>query len=167
MALPFKWYPKGWQISNILNWKHISMVKPKWILQLCWKCSYSGLHMTLDVGIPNFGTFLGASQCLYPEGQSQQNWEKIAAHQVLPEKREYLQHHDPVKALQYPDAHWLLPCEELHTPPPHHIHTSLEYWWSAARSTSTLGREDLICQYKAQTLVLLLDLCSKNVQLCE
>jgi hypothetical protein len=26
----------------------VSMVKPKWILQLCWKCFYSGLHMTLE-----------------------------------------------------------------------------------------------------------------------
>jgi hypothetical protein len=40
----------GWQIFNILNWNRmlISMVKPKWILQLCWKCFYSGLHMTLE-----------------------------------------------------------------------------------------------------------------------
>jgi hypothetical protein len=26
----------------------VSMVKPKWILQLCWKCFYSELHMTLE-----------------------------------------------------------------------------------------------------------------------
>jgi hypothetical protein len=123
-------------------------VKPKWILQLCWKCSYSGLHMTLDVGIPNFGTFLGASQCLYPEGQSQQNWEKIAAHRVLPEKREYLQHHDPVKALRYPDAHWLLPCEELHTTPQPYTHITRvlmkcskihKYTWQGGSNLSIQG----------------------------
>jgi hypothetical protein len=25
-----------------------SMVKPKWILELCWKCFYSGFHKTLE-----------------------------------------------------------------------------------------------------------------------
>jgi hypothetical protein len=29
----------------------------------------------------------------------------------------YLQHHDPVKALQSPDAHCLLRCAELKNPP--------------------------------------------------
>jgi hypothetical protein len=29
----------------------------------------------------------------------------------------YLQHHDPVKALQSPDAHCLLQCAELKNPP--------------------------------------------------
>jgi len=49
------------------------MVKPKWILELFPKGFYSGLHMTLEiVGTPNFGPLTGASQCLYPEGQSQQ-----------------------------------------------------------------------------------------------
>jgi hypothetical protein len=30
----------------------ISMMKPKWILEWCWKCFYSGLHMTLE-GVGN------------------------------------------------------------------------------------------------------------------
>ncbi len=29
----------------------LSMVKPKWILHLCWKCVYSGLQMTLACGL--------------------------------------------------------------------------------------------------------------------
>jgi hypothetical protein len=43
-------YPCGWQIVNILNWNRmlISMVKPKWILQLCWKWFYTGLHRVLE-----------------------------------------------------------------------------------------------------------------------
>jgi hypothetical protein len=32
---------------------------------------YSGLQMTLKCRIPNFGPFLDASQCLFPEEQSQ------------------------------------------------------------------------------------------------
>ncbi len=50
LALPFEWYPCGWQMFNILNWKHMvaSMVEHKWILSSCWKCFYSGLHMTLE-----------------------------------------------------------------------------------------------------------------------
>jgi hypothetical protein len=58
---------------NILNWKHmvISMMKPKWSFQLCWKCFYNGFHMNLDTklwALPGC-----TSQCLYPKGQSQQN----------------------------------------------------------------------------------------------
>ncbi len=40
----------------------ISMVKLKWILQLCQKCYYGGLHMTQNVRIPNFGPI---SRCLH------------------------------------------------------------------------------------------------------
>jgi hypothetical protein len=29
----------------------IRMVKPKWILHLCWKCFYSGLQMTVACGL--------------------------------------------------------------------------------------------------------------------
>jgi hypothetical protein len=45
----------------------VSMVKPKWILELCcWKCFYSGLHMTLECRDTKLWpvSFLGASQCL-------------------------------------------------------------------------------------------------------
>jgi hypothetical protein len=49
MALPFRWHPYV-LVFNMLNWKHmvVTMVKPKWILWVCQKCSYSGLHMTSE-----------------------------------------------------------------------------------------------------------------------
>jgi len=67
MVLPFKSYPQGWQIFNILNWKHmvVSMVKPKWILQLCWKCFlYWTPHDPRMWGYQTLPHFLGA-QCRY------------------------------------------------------------------------------------------------------
>jgi hypothetical protein len=45
----------------------VSMVKPKWILELCcWKYFYSGLHMTLECRDTKLWPIssLGASQCL-------------------------------------------------------------------------------------------------------
>jgi hypothetical protein len=49
MALPLKWHPCI-LVFNMLHWKHVvvTIVKPKWILQVCQKCSYSGHHMTLE-----------------------------------------------------------------------------------------------------------------------
>jgi hypothetical protein len=41
-----------------------TMLNPKWILHLCEKYC--------NVGLPNFGPFLGASQCLFLEKESQQ-----------------------------------------------------------------------------------------------
>jgi hypothetical protein len=38
-----------YQIGNTW-WSLVSMVKRKWILQLCWKCFYNGRHMTLECG---------------------------------------------------------------------------------------------------------------------
>jgi hypothetical protein len=54
---------------SILNWKHmvISMMKPKWILQLYWKCFCNGLHMTLECRRDTKPwPVSGASQYLYP-----------------------------------------------------------------------------------------------------
>ncbi len=51
----------------------ISMMKPKWFLQLYWKCFCSGLHMILECRRDTkLRPVSGASQYLYPEGQSQQ-----------------------------------------------------------------------------------------------
>jgi hypothetical protein len=52
----------------------ISMMKPKWILQLCPKCFYSGLHMTLECRDTKLWPVSGVHhKCLYHEGQSQSN----------------------------------------------------------------------------------------------
>ncbi len=48
-----------YQIGN--KW-WLRMVKPKWILHLCQKCFYNGLHMTPRM--QGYQTFLGASQSL-------------------------------------------------------------------------------------------------------
>ncbi len=52
-------------------WLALSMVglgfRPKWILQLCWKCFYNGLHMTLECRdrYQTLAHFLGPSECRY------------------------------------------------------------------------------------------------------
>jgi hypothetical protein len=62
----------------------ISMVKPKWILQLCWKCFLIvHFHMTLECSDTKlWPVSLAASQCLYPSGQSQQTTIVYSVNQV-------------------------------------------------------------------------------------
>ncbi len=64
-------------------------MNPKWIVQWCLKCFYSGLHLILECRDTKLLAlkFLFASQCFYPEGQSQKKRTGEAVHN---NRRNYL-----------------------------------------------------------------------------
>ncbi len=61
-------------IYSILKHMVVSMVKPRWLLQIyAWNVSIvDSTWFRIGIRIPNFGMFSGWSQCLYPEGQQTQ-----------------------------------------------------------------------------------------------
>ncbi len=86
MALPFKWHPLGWKVFSILNWRYmvlITMLNPKWILHLCWKCFYNGLQMTLECRNTNRCPLSGCIPMSLPwkgEPTRKSAWQKNVRH---------------------------------------------------------------------------------------